>query len=225
MAIRTKLIMAALSAMMVLLMAGGAAQANRSLEISETRLTLTGRVTFTASFAEVICEVTFVKTVSRVIPKIERTPMGRITDIRTANCSPSLGRLLESPIILIGPREDGRLWGLVYKSFEGTLPEISGLRIQIQNTQVLIAVVDATIFRVSNACLYEGSVEGRAAVSRGTVGRLTTVEEAAAREVPLKIDLRAEHEARLRRTFSACPERARFTAELTPTVAPRIRLL
>lgn len=202
---RTKLLWTALIAALALSIGAGMAQANRSLSlVGELTQTLTGRVTF-SSTVDIVCDVTFTKTLSRLIPKIEGTLMGRITAIRTANCTDEVR-------ILIGASENGNLWRLFYKAFLGTLPNPTGYQIQIQNTQVLILTI---ILFIRVACLYEGSVEGLARVeTRGNIERLRSTNE---RPETVEVSL-------LTRLEGPCPARGRFLADLRPTRAFSIRL-
>jgi hypothetical protein len=207
----SKLLMMALTAALVLSIGAATANALRSLGISETRLTLTGRVTFTASLGEIICKVTFEKTVSASIPKRPGVDMGKITNITTRECERGGGVASVQTVIILNLANE-RLWRLSYTTFLGTLPEITGVQIQIRNTQVLLGFTD--IFAQRYGCLYEGNIEGLAAVARRVVGRLRDVERL--NVTNLLIDLRLG---------GTCPATGTFRAELTPVRAPTITLL
>lgn len=185
MRLHSRLLGAMLLTAIALTLGAGTANANRSLEVegSRTELTLNGVVTFASSAARVICPTTLVKTISRVIPKVLRTGMGRITDVRTnrpeGNCFADEGVTLRAIIVLVGERENGRLWGLFYEGFLGSLPTPTGYLIRIENTQVQF---ELSIAGVAVRCLYEGPVGGLARVEAGgAIERLTTLPNTARR--------------------------------------------
>jgi hypothetical protein len=208
---QTKLLMATLTAALALSIGVTTANALRSLGISETRLSLTGRVTFTASLGELICSLTFEKTVSAAIPKRPGTDMGKITNITTRECRLGGGfSSLQGFTILNLARAE--LWRLSYTTFLGTLPEISGVQIQIRNPQLLLAFTD--IFTQRYGCLYEGNTEILEAIERRVIGRLRDVERQ--NVMTLRTDLRLG---------GTCPATLTFRLELTPVRAPTISLL
>lgn len=197
-----RIMLAALVSVLLLSVGTGTAAANRSLSlVGEQTQTFTGRVTF--SGIEAICNLTVTKTLSRVIPKVAGTLLGRVTAIRNANC--------DLIAFLIGEGENGNLWRLLYSAFLGTLPSPSGYHIQIQNFQILVVI--NLIFRV--ACLYEGSIGLLAEVERGSnIGRLRSTNE------------RPETaEIRLFQSLEGfCPGSIRLLLDLRPTRTYSIRL-
>jgi hypothetical protein len=147
----------------------GTASALRSLSVAgTTTLTLNSRrLTFESSLVRIECEFTFVKTISRIIPKTEGILIGKVTDVRidTPRCAASSGG--EVRIIPLGLANE-ELWRLFYKSILGTLPRITGARFRIERLQLLMNTGGIT-------CLFQGFVEELALISNGVVGNLRTL--------------------------------------------------
>jgi hypothetical protein len=176
---RTKLVFAALAAVLALSFGAGTATALRSLSVTgETTLTLNSRaLTFRSTFVEVVCSVTMVKTISRVIPKTSGILMGAVTriiiEIPTCRAT-GFGVERVNDIRVLG-LETGAEWRLIYKSILGTLPRITGAIVNITRSHTLI---DVQVFGSSVKCLYDGEIEGLATldatgkiVSLQTTGR------------------------------------------------------
>jgi hypothetical protein len=213
--IRTKLLMAVITAALAMTMFATAASALRSLEVgTSTRLVLTGRVTFTGGEIRVICNTTFEKTLNRAIAKTVGAKVGQVTRVAVEACRAEGGGA-ERPVIRILNEGVGRLWEINYKSFEGNLPnEISGITYELRNTQVLLQI---SIFGVAAGCLYEGTVGVHSVIAGRVIGRLTTTSERPETvEVGLRTDLTG---------FGACPRRGRFTASVEPTVRTTVTLV
>lgn len=165
----TKLLMAVLTAALVLSLAAGTAAALRSLSVvGETTVTGSGVVTFTKTGGgvEVICPVTIIKTLARVIAKIENTPLGRIISITTnrpeANCRTNqFGATLTSIRILGIERTEKYV--LFYESINGRLPEITAINKIIRN--LLIGFAFESILG-NPVCLYEEEAGRRGAKAR-----------------------------------------------------------
>ena len=214
--IRTRALLVAMAALMALSFAAGTANALRSLSLSGTErpLTLNGTVTFEGEgLGEIICNTTFVKTLSAVIPKTSGTLMGRITDVRIApanTCRTTGGiiNLLE-PVVILGLTNEN-LWRLFYTSILGTLPRITGVQIRIRSIQALLKF--NTILGEAQ-CLYEGDIEALATINSGTVERLRAVE--------------GQNTATLITNLNGgpCLSRAKFKASLTPLQTNTLTLL
>ena len=177
----TKLALAALVFTFVLALGAGTASANRSLSLdpaggvqASSRLTLRGTE---GGGATVICDITLLRTISRVIPKINGTLMGKVTGIRIARetCSASTGgEVTVTPQCatqtaersLWTANECGELWRLSYEGFEGTLPRITGIRKRIRGVQFLV-LIDIFFARIS--CLYNGDAFARINVREGRI--------------------------------------------------------
>jgi hypothetical protein len=220
--IRTKFLMAVLTAALALTAFAGTATALRSLQIEgERRIDAQGRVTFTSTEGgtRVQCNVTLTRTIVGSIAKRRGEPrnpniLGRITGIRTgfpeANCRSSLGNL--EAIRILGT-ERAELWTLEFDSIGGTLPNITEINKIIRN---VLAEFEVEIFGVHIRCLYEEE-EGR----RGGAA-IETVE---ARERHLeRLRIGANTSSRVRGSGS-CPERGSLSGELTFVRGPIVRLV
>ena len=154
---------------LVLFDSSSTATATRSLGLEgETRLTLTGTITFAGEGLEVTCNTTVTKTLSSVIPKTERTVIGRSTGISTSGCR-GTGNSLRALNL-----EGASSWRFAYKSFLGTLPNPTGYRMKVENVQVLLELFTSLV-----ACLYEGSFELLVTAEnsgRGNLERFRTTE-------------------------------------------------
>ncbi|HYV17044.1 MAG TPA: hypothetical protein VE972_13610 [Conexibacter sp.] len=197
---RTKLVFAALVAVLALSFGAGTAAALRSLSLSgETTLTLTSRaLTFKSAFVEVICEVTMVKTLSRTIPKISGILAGAVTDVRIAipRCRVrGLGAeaVNNISVLRVGVAEN---WRLFYKSILGTLPRITGAIVNIANSHTLI---DVTVFGGNVRCLYDGEIEGLASLD--ATGKVVSL-----------VSIGRERLEKERESNGACSQRGSFIA-------------
>jgi hypothetical protein len=170
----TKLLLVVLTAALVASLGSTTATALRSLSLEGvTTQTLNQRaLTLSSELGSIICDTTLVKTVSRVIPKMSGVLIGRITDVRTANCIGS-GGVRANGVVSVTPvgLEAPERWRLVYVSILGTLPRITGIRIKIEQSLILILFRD--VFTVSHLCHVLTNVIGLAAVAAdGTIGLL-----------------------------------------------------
>jgi hypothetical protein len=152
----------------------GTAAALRSLSLEGTTTqTLNQRaLSFGTELGSIIFDMTMVKTVSRVIPKISGTLVGRITDVRFSNFIGS-GGVRRDGITSVTPvgLEAPERWRLFYVSILGTLPRITGLRVEIRDALLLILFRD--IFTISHLCHILFNSTFLAAVGGdGTIGNL-----------------------------------------------------
>lgn len=180
---RIRVLMAAMVAVLALSLAVGVANALRSLSISgSTTLTLNGRVVFTGEGVRVECNATITKTISRVIPKVNRILIGKITRVDTpavkpeANCRSSIGRLSNIEIRGLEREENGRIF---LNGILGTLPRITGLLLFVSRFQASFTT------EISGRCGYESPVEGLGVLAAidaaGNVGELTFLRNEAIR--------------------------------------------
>lgn len=170
--------MAALAAALVMAFATSGASANRSLEVrgAEGGVAISSSLTFNGTELRpetaVVCPVTLLRTLSRIIPKIEGTLMGSV--IGVAIDKPRCTGAEEIVVLsaegtIARSRELGNgvvlyevLWNLVYVGFTGNLPEISGIIKYIRETRFRLRIIGVS-------CLFTGDAYGNVAVSRRTV--------------------------------------------------------
>ena len=160
---RTKLLLAALTAMLVLALGASVATALRSLAVTggERAITATVRqLVFTSGFVNERCDVTLGGRVKATAAKNSGVAVvGEITEGRTANCTNNLGITPTSATPLVEARNP---WRVLYRSIAGTLPAITEVGLTLENSQFLIRVGAET------SCLYKGNVVTRTA---GRAGR------------------------------------------------------
>jgi hypothetical protein len=189
---RTKLVITTLLALLACSLIASSASANRSIELRGAGggVQAAGRITLfgegESRGAEITCDVTLLRTVTGLIPKMRGTLFGKLTGIaldrgettRSPHCRHgSIIREVHDMVPLLGPerpcphRELGGgvllydcstaamgLWKLIYLSFQGTLPRIAGIDISIAATQFLLRLLEP--FGGTTECLYEGTVFG-----------------------------------------------------------------
>jgi hypothetical protein len=168
---QVKLTVTALCAALALAVAASSAAANRSLEISERQFTAVSRaVTFTAEGTRGECPVTFTTTLARTIAKTAEIQVGQVTEFRIAveRCTSSLGSVVGMTALNVGRAP---LWLTFYSSFLGTLPNITGILLYTENTQVQTTIAGAI------ECLYEGRVYELITVREGRFTELRFVTE------------------------------------------------
>jgi hypothetical protein len=194
----TVTLLGAIAAIFVLALATTTASALRSLEArGGPNVAASGHLTFFEEGREAgrawWCDITLLRTVSSVIPKINGTLIGKVTGVAIdygvngEHCGHgsffrNLLRIIalkNSSLTELEPAcpESGagkflcnvtggeaRLWKLIYEGFEGSLPEITGTRVRIERAQFKIDFNDA--FGVNRRCLYRGTVGTRVLVER-----------------------------------------------------------
>ncbi len=241
----TKVLIAALTAIVTFAFAAGVATAHRSIQLLglEARggLAASGRLKFGARAElsvsrEVVCNVTFLKTITSRVPKLAGTLFGKVTGMaidRGGNLSehcrhgasfrgigdirpligrerPGTHRELGGGVLLWDlSGAEARLWKLIYDSIQGTLPSIEGINFHIQGVQY---EAERVLEVITLSCLWEGDVYGLIDVQRET-GRA-----ASARVVLERTSLRATRGV-------GCPEPARFEGSFTVTPALTIELI
>jgi len=103
----------------------------------------------------------------------------------------------------------GELWREVYDSFQGTLPEITGVNFHIQEAQFKLSLTE--LFGATVECLYKGNVFGLVRIERGTARTASIVLERTLLE---------------RQEGSAfCPARGTISGELAISPNLRVRLV
>jgi len=167
---RTKVLMAALTAALLLSLGAGTAAALRSLSVvGETTVTLNSRRLTFENGSSIICEVTMIKTISRVIPKRFPILIGGVRDIRTASCTSPLGTPAPPRFLNLNTATD---WRIIADGFQGRLPGIEGLRARIEKSHTLFEI--RTFLGTVN-CLYSGEIDGLVHISP-TTGKVEFLE-------------------------------------------------
>lgn len=172
----SRLFMAALTAALVLAFGTSVASASRSLELRGGERGVTASSVLTLNGTElreeldVVCPITLLRTLSRIIPKVEIL-MGALTGV-AINLTACRGTSQVVPLTAEGTAAPCRRltadielctvnWKLMFVSISGTLPDI---------TDVLFYIRDAR-FRIRNiaSCLFAGDAFGNVNVERRTV--------------------------------------------------------
>jgi hypothetical protein len=131
---------------------------------------------------QIICNVTLLRTISTLIPKRTGVLFGKVTGVAIdrRSCRSPIGGIEEIAVLLsegdanqathreLGNRvllydlrpAPAENWKLIYDSFQGELPTITGLNFHIQNTFFRI--------RVFFNCLFHGEAFGLIAIERAT---------------------------------------------------------
>jgi hypothetical protein len=212
-----KLLLTALTMALVLALGAGSAMASRSLSITGTQTTtLTGRLLFSEQ-VEIRCDVTLDKRFNRAIPKTEGAQLGNVTRFAARECRTPAGYTLTS-IRFPGVGSE-RQWILLYKTFLGTLPNITGFLYVITRMQILVEATN--MLGMLARCLYENPRETTIPMLATLGGaqeitRLDFVNVAALLEFPL---LRALPGSEM------CQRGARIELSLTPTQSTTVLLI
>jgi len=143
----------AIAALSLLAMTAGTAAALRSLTSSQREIVLLSREFTLHGFATVICEVSLNTTLNSLSSsKRENAIVGRLTMVILRCQNGAAVVALNTP------------WNVKYKSIEGTLPNITAMRLEIERMQ----------FRITGnlSCLLTFEMTGTQEVRNGTVGTL-----------------------------------------------------
>ncbi len=176
----SKLLLAALTAILALSFATSTATANRGFSFTpnERILIIFPRFIFGGGFGNVTCGITLHGSLHRTIPKIEGTLVGMIESmlINITGCTESFG---------VGNMTDARVltlpWHLRYVSFTGTLPVVRTIRLIQLGFSILF---DYEILGGDARCLYlMNQGEDLAVEARGTITSVSLIREAANRPV------------------------------------------
>jgi hypothetical protein len=128
---RTKGLVVALTAALLLALAVGTASAN-DLSVSEDRFNIAWEpIVLTNALGEVACDVTLEGSFhSRTIGKAPGTRLGHVTEIRIANCEGGAYTILDETLP----------WQWVFSSFTGTLPSISTIAVRTHGVALLVEI-------------------------------------------------------------------------------------
>jgi hypothetical protein len=125
-----------------LLVAPGGAAAEAGIGQSPSgSMSTSGTVTFSASGLSIPCTLTIERIVPASVLKVDEAAVGSISSAALTNCRNATARLLPATL---QPR---------YDSFEGTLPNITGIKLLMTGFAILIRIVTIT----NIGCLYRGS--------------------------------------------------------------------
>jgi hypothetical protein len=150
----------------------GVAAANRSLSLGPAG---TARWSSEGSFTleepsgsyGIACSWTMNLTIERVIAKRVGTHFGSVTEGRTTACRDTFFGTAASAIYLVEP---GRPWDIVYNSFLGTLPRISGILLRMDFRSLTTNAIGRCLWETGAAremaLLWEAD-SATGAVSRG----------------------------------------------------------
>jgi hypothetical protein len=157
-----KIILAALAAMTLLALLGGTAAALRSLSVTERVITLLSRALTLAGAVNVVCEVGM--TITLAANPIAKGPRNNIgsASVKVLGQEAGRERCTENTARVLRPEGP---YGVNYLSFTGTLPNITGLNLQL--LQVPFQVVGPLGIR----CLITSTVLGTQRVN-ATTGKL-----------------------------------------------------
>ncbi|MGB2712440.1 MAG: hypothetical protein WBC33_13105 [Conexibacter sp.] len=158
---------AAAAAILLLAVLTGSAAASRALRFSTGEISLlASALTITTAESRIVCEVIIGLTLTETrVAKRPANPIGNANPLvlgqeeGAERCSENWARFLPA------------VQELQYLSFTGTLPEITGLNLQISRFTINIRTL-------MTECLIEANVLGTQAVARGRLGalRLGTLE-------------------------------------------------
>jgi outer membrane lipoprotein SlyB len=104
-------------------------------------------LTFTAEGSSVSCPITLSGSLDEAMQKTAGQLLGEVTSTRVGTCTGGEIRLLTETLP----------WNLAYASFQGTLPRITGVTLDIKQFAALATV---TIFGITSRCLYSGAARG-----------------------------------------------------------------
>ena len=154
---------------MALSFAAGTASANRGLEVgSPGNITGTSRVTFEeAGGGGIACNVTRVITLHRSIPKVLKTLIGYVREVRIGRPEECTARFPVTRILRIVILE--LPWHLTYEGFGGTLPRITEIRILVVRPGIRIEFRD--FLGGTWLCLYQPA-------NQKTIARLDATQRA-----------------------------------------------
>jgi hypothetical protein len=215
---RSKLFLTALTTALVLSIGAGAAAGLRSLSITgEQSTTLTGTLTLVEQ-GRITCNITMTKKINRAIAKREFAVLGQVTRVSVERCATGSETYRINFVRFLGLGVE-RLWQLLYNTFLGTLPEITGFLYYINRMQILI---EATNMLMQVRCLYENPREN----SIPMLASLDGAQEI--RELESLNVLAAQLEFPLLRELvgsAICSRTARIELRLRPQTATRVVLV
>jgi hypothetical protein len=214
---RFGVLIAALTAALLLALGAGAANASRSFSVTNnTLLTYTSPgLTFSPAGRQIICAVTLTASLHRVFAKVRGTLAGFVNGARVERCSNSTG---------IGTTEARPLvshvdpWHISYESFRGTLPRITEILVIIRDARFL-TLLDSILIGGRLGCLY------RSDIAVGTAGRSGAAEYTSERLIPLRPNTFLLQPGELNTSTQECEPEGELTGTFTATLPPVVRLL
>ncbi|HYV14800.1 MAG TPA: hypothetical protein VE972_02125 [Conexibacter sp.] len=238
----SKVLLAALTAALLIGLTSQAAFALRSLQVErETTLQAEGTVTFgdrgLERMTKIVCRVRIFIMLERAIPKRRGAKVGKLTrwetDVAGVRCT--WGELIRSVEGVRALLESGRrleqnsdcrlnmgylecrttggrpeLWNLNYESILGTLPDITGVLVQIE--KALFKIEAREIFGAQIVCLYEGNIF--------TLISIDERDEISALRILLSLSA-----LRVRRLLGICPESGKIGGEFNPNTVNQVFLI
>ncbi len=204
------LMIMALAATASLALLSASAAANRSLSASPAGTitgTSTGQITFeepAGSFG-IACNLTLNGTLARTTAKRAGSHVASLTEGRTSNCRDTFFGIAGRAIVLV---ESSRPFDVVYSSFLGTLPRISGILVRAEMRFLLTTAIGGCLFETGAAREAVILIEAVAETGSATRGRFV-------REV-----------ARLlTRLSGTCPATGNLAGRFTLSPTQTVRLL
>jgi hypothetical protein len=147
----TKLATMVVAAAAVLAFGAATASASTGVSVPGGAITGTGTaITFSGGFGSITCPVTLVGSLNARINKTVGATVGTITSGSVGACSGSFGVVSASASVLGFP------WTVTYRSFSGTLPNISRVNLVANGAAFLISA--STLLGQLN-CLYRDNVD------------------------------------------------------------------
>jgi hypothetical protein len=185
----TKLMMAALTAALVFSALVATASARNGLRPSPTSVnaTITSLI-LSSPAANVSCPVTLGFSLHSTIAKVERTLAGFLNRVSVGGCTDSVNTAASARALT-----ETLPWHVRYRIFLGTLPNITGVELEVINTQFLVRIGEP--FGGNIGCLYRATLRGLAGTNPAT--RLTLPRQ------PVTFVTQLE-----RGTFTECPRAA-----------------
>jgi hypothetical protein len=158
----TKLVLAALTAALAFSVLVGNASARNGLRPSTTTVTATtSNLIIVSSAANVSCPVTLGISLHRTLAKVERTLAGLVNGVTVGGCTDSVGTAASARALT-----ETLPWHLVYRTFLGTLPNITGVEVEVQGIQILSRTGEP--FGGNIGCLYRASLRSLAGPNPAT---------------------------------------------------------
>jgi hypothetical protein len=213
---RSKLLLAALTAALALILGVSTANASRSFSsINNTLLTYVApRLTFTGSpnGNRHICDVTLTASLHSIARKAIGELLGFVNGGRISNCRNNFGTAARAiPLV-----SHALPWHITYVSFSGTLPRIEEIRIVVNDVKVLFELT-VPVFGTIQRCLYVGDFEF------ATIGRNPRAEYTIELLIPLAVV--SLFEDGLNVSGVECDEAGEFRGTFHATLPPIVRLL
>ena len=187
------IILAAVVAAALLTSFESIASALRSLQVTPSGANRAAVRAVTFSLQEelemrIICDVTLRFEANERIGKRAGAAFGNVTEAAIANCSG------EAIFRFLSP-EPARPWSITYVSFQGTLPLISLVALEVRGFALLVQL------ELVYKCLFSGNAQFSGSVIEGRIRSLRSLRTS----LPTSVDLRG---------LVACPRSIAFAAEL-----------